>query len=70
MSKFLCPLCRRPREQVCHRMVLECCGEVFQVCGEVCEEFIPRVCKGMTPKQYVEFYGKIHRIVCKQKYQM
>ena len=67
---FLCSVCRRPRREVCHRIELECCGEVFQVCREVCEEDIPRICGGMTARRYVEFYGEIHRIVCKKKYQM
>ena len=68
MSTFMCSVCRRPREQVCHRIVLECCGEVFQVCREVCEEDTPRICGGMTAKRYVEFYGEIHRITCPEKY--
>ena len=66
----LCSVCRRPRKEVSYKLVLECCGEVFWVCREVCEESIPRTCNGMTPKAYVEFYGRIHRITCRKKYQM
>lgn len=67
---FLCPVCRRPRNEICHQIFLECCGETFEVCGEVCREMIPRSCNGLTPKRYVEFYGEVHRVVCKKKYQM
>ena len=55
---------------MCQGIRTECCGEVFQVCVEVCKESIPRVCRGMTPKRYVEFYGEVHRTVCRKKHEM
>lgn len=69
--KFLCSVCRRERAQACHTLRLDCCGGVFRVCLEKCMEMIPRVTGGkQSAKDYVAFYGRIHKIVCRKKYQM
>ena len=68
--KFLCFVCRREREHVCHSLRLECCGEFVQICEEKCAEMIPRVCRGMTPEQYLKSWERVHKAVCRKKYEM
>lgn len=66
---FLCFLCRRTREVACHRRRMPCCGELVEICEERCAEMFPLSGK-MTVEGYGAFYEKIHRIVCKEKFQM
>jgi hypothetical protein len=71
LVKFLCSVCRRERDQACHTLRLQCCGEEFRVCMEKCMEMIPRVSNGgQSVKDYVALYERIHKIVCKKKFEM
>lgn len=58
------------REKTAILRRLDCCGEVVQLCEEECIDRLNRFCRGMTVKEYVDKYERIHRLVCKQQYEM
>lgn len=69
--RFMCSVCRREREQVCHRLRLQCCGDVFVVCQEYCAEIILHGSGGrQTVEMYVDLYERVHKAVCRKMFEM